>query len=58
VRYWIQEQAPDGGYFDSVGLCPGQDLETAKAAALAWAKTFPDRKIRLIVRVDTVVEYV
>ncbi len=57
MRYWIQEQAPDGGFFDSVGLDASTDLESAKAQARSWAKSFPNRIVRLIIRNDTVIEY-
>jgi hypothetical protein len=49
-QYWIQEQAPAGNYFDSVGLDPRTTEEQAKAALNSWRKTFPTRKVRLVIK--------
>lgn len=53
--YWIQEQAPAGNYFDSIGLPP----TTTKVAAIkelrSWQRTFSNRVCRLIRRTDEVI---
>jgi hypothetical protein len=49
-QYWIQEQAPNGGYFDSVGLDPRTTEEQAKAALKSWRDTFPKRNVRLVIK--------
>lgn len=55
TRYWIQEQAPAGNFFDSVGLSPGTVEDEAIAEFHSWRKTFPNRQCRLVARTDTVV---
>lgn len=52
-KYWIQEQAPAGNFYDSVGLGAADTLEKAINEALSWQESFPDRVVRLIERVDT-----
>jgi hypothetical protein len=51
MRYWIQEQAPNGNYFDSVGL---EGLAKAKQHARYLAGQ--GRACRIIQRVDEVIE--
>lgn len=46
-QYWIQEQAPNGGYVNSVGLDPSTTFEEAQKQVEGWAKTFPSRRVRL-----------
>ena len=52
--FWIQEQAPAGNFFDSIGLDPRTTLKDAKRQTRSWAKG-NDRKVRLVVRTDVVV---
>ena len=54
-RYWIQERAPDGGFFDSLGLSTCNE-EDAIAQLKSWREKFPDGKFRLILRTDEVVQ--
>ena len=49
-QHWIQEQSPNGGWFDSVGL-PTTEAE-ARRQFDSWKRSFPDRKVRLVVRRD------
>ncbi len=52
-RYWIQEQAPDGGYYDSVGLSPDTTEEEAKLAWVSWKKSYPNRVVILVLKTTT-----
>jgi hypothetical protein len=47
-QYWIQEQAPAGNYFDSVGLDPRTTEEQAFDCLRSYRKTFSERKFRLV----------
>jgi hypothetical protein len=51
VVYWIQDQAPDGGYVDSIGM-PGRLKEDAVKQYKLWQATFPSTNPRLIARID------
>lgn len=53
--YWIQEQAPNGEYFDKIGM-PGQSETAALAQLRSWRQTFPHQIVRLILRKDIVVK--
>ena len=53
VKYWIQEQNPHGNWFDSYGMV---DLDRAVENLQSFRRTFPDRKFRMVKRVDSVVE--
>ena len=55
--FWIQEQAPAGNFFDSVGLPKRYTLAQAKKQARQWAKFKAGRSVvRLVVRTDVVVQ--
>lgn len=54
TRYWIQEQAPDGGYFDSFGI-NSRTEDQAVEVLRGWQESFRDRTFRLVERVDTVI---
>jgi hypothetical protein len=54
-QFWIQDQAQNGGYFDSVGMEIGATLEQATNQLDSWRKSFPARNSRLIERTDVVV---
>ena len=49
-QYWIQEQAPSGDYFDSIGLNPRTNLAEAEQQLRDWHKAFPERTIRLVLK--------
>lgn len=51
-QYWIQEKAPAGNYFDSIGLPKLATQAMAIAQLKSWQEEFPDRKVRLIMRLD------
>ena len=55
TQYWIQEQAPAGNYFDSVGLDPRTTKEQAIEARNSWTNTFPARKVRLVLKTSVVI---
>jgi len=48
TRYWIQEQAPDGGFVNSIGFHNGMTEKEAKEQLQSWQKTFPKRNCRLV----------
>jgi hypothetical protein len=54
--YWIQEQAPAGNYFDSIGFHPDKTEQDALQDLREWRKTFPKRVCRLVRRTDVVVK--
>jgi hypothetical protein len=53
--YWIQEQAPAGNYFDSIGFPEGTSEEYARQQLSDWEKAFPKRVCQLVLRTDVVV---
>ena len=55
TQYWIQEQAPAGNYFDSIGLDPATTEELARIAMTSWRETFPERKFRLVIKTTSVI---
>lgn len=55
-QYWIQEQAPNGGWFNSIGLSPSTPEVVAKKEAADWQKAFPNRKVRLALIITVPVE--
>lgn len=56
TSYWIQEQAPNGGFFDSVGLALGTSEAEAITQARMWRRSWPNRVVRLVARTNTVIE--
>lgn len=50
--YWIQEQAPAGNYFDSIGFPPGTSRKHAVKELRQWQKAWPKRVCRLVHRTD------
>jgi hypothetical protein len=55
-QYWIQEQAPNGGYYDSIGLPVHTGEKEAKEQFRVWAKCFPNRNCRLVIKTIVQVE--
>jgi hypothetical protein len=54
VLYFIQERAPAGNYFDSIGFRT-VDPKHAALRLREWQAAFPTRICRLIARNDTVI---
>lgn len=54
-RYWMQERAPAGNWVDSLGFGPALSLVEAQRIIEEWARSFPGRRVRLVVRRDEVV---
>lgn len=55
-KYWIQEQAPSGNFYDSIGL----DSKTTEEEAMNTLEVMkrnwgPFHNFRLVIRKDTVV---
>lgn len=46
-QWWIQEQAPDGSFYNSVGLSGGTTAAEAVERAASWQASFPHRVVRL-----------
>jgi hypothetical protein len=57
TQYWIQEQAPAGNYFDSIGLDPATTEEQAISFLQSWKNTFPERKVRLVLKTTELVRF-
>ena len=59
TQYWIQEQAPAGNYFDSIGLDPATTEEQAISFLQSWKNTFPERKFqfRLVLKTTELVRF-
>ncbi len=47
TRYWIQEQATNGSYFNSVGLPLTMPLEDAIIRAADYQRAWPNNPVRL-----------
>lgn len=55
VTYWIQDVAPNGEFGDSIGLDPQTNIVDAVNHLKKWRTNFPERKSRLILRMDVVI---
>ena len=51
TRYYIQEQAPAGNYFNCVGLDIKDTRERAQKMLTEWKVSYPDRNYRLVMEV-------
>jgi hypothetical protein len=56
TTYWIQEEAPAGNYFDSVGFQLGTTEAEAIRRLKNWQRSWPTRTCRLIQRTDIVIK--
>jgi len=54
TTYWIQEQAPAGNYFDSIGFPEETSLEHAVGEFEGHVKAWPKRTCQLVRRTDVV----
>ncbi len=54
-QYWIQQQAPDGGFFDVIGMSENGTLEAAQVQFESWKEEFPARSVRLVLKTCVVI---
>jgi hypothetical protein len=57
IRYWLQKQAPDGGWYDSIGLHP-EATEAYAIRELVDFQLYHQQHCRLIRREDYVVLHI
>ena len=49
-KFFIQQRAAAGNYYDSVGMFDGCARAEAEVKLAQWAKSFPEEKFRLVIK--------